>query len=263
MSSNVLSDAQMGMFSVIRPPDGFEALYQGVEGTTPIAFPGTLDLDAGKPGYATGLLAGIPVPLGGRLLLQIPQTVRAIEGGGVATADYEYQLIWRTRNQASAAADISSGRRNASPYHLPNGTGRRESVFIPGASDVEVFEQGEPVALGVAATLNVKQQRYVPQITVPWVPPLLPDGADGVWQQGVYETSVDAVNSGPTWCPLWLDAAGDELLILVYKIVTDSPWDFAEGGDDEAFGNTYGTDNGRVPNNPNVGILLSSGTMGA
>lgn len=262
MSENVQNDAQMGMFKVIRPPVGFEALYQGQAGDIPIAFPGTLDPDAGRTGYATGLLEGISTPLGSRILLQIPQTVRPIEGGGVATADYEYQLIWRTRNQASARNDIASGRRNAAPYHLPDGNGQSQSVFIPGASDVEIFEQGEP-ALGVAATLNVKQQRYVPQLTVPWVQPLLPSGIQAVWQQGVYEAAIDATTGGPTWSPLWLDAAGDELLILAYKIDTAGPWDFGVTGADRAFGNTYGTDNGSVPNNPNIGILLSSGTMGS
>ncbi len=68
---------------------------------------------------------------------------------------------------------------------------------------------------------------------------------------------------GPTWAPLWLDACGDELIILAYKIDIEEPWDFVNVINDRAFSNTYGTDNGGLPNNPNIGIILSTGNMGS
>lgn len=261
MAEVVLSDAQMGMFQVIRPMPNFESIYQGLAGTIPIAFPGVLAPEAGRPGFDPNLLAGIPVPLGSRLLVQIPMTIDQY----VPVADYAYQFIWRTRNQTAVAEAILAGRQ-ASPYHLPSeAPGRKEFAsatddlfFIPAASDVEVFEQPEP---GVgAATLNVKQQRYIPQITSAWVQPRTPSGAAGIWQQGAYQFSTAVDPSGPSWVPLWLDASGDEMMILVYKVNSGVNWDFS--GVDLAFSNTYGTNDGGLPNNPNVGILVSSGTMG-
>ena len=261
MSDVVLSDAQMGMFQVIRPIPEFEAIYQNVAGTIPIAFPGGLAPEAGQPGFDPNLLAGIPVPLGSRLLVQIPMTIDLY----TPIADYAYQFIFRTRNQTAVAEAILSGRL-AAPYHLPSeapgrkeiATASQELQFIPACSDVEVFEQPEP-ALG-AATLNVKQQRYIPQITQAWVQPLTAGGNASIWQQGAYQFSTAVDPSGPSWVPLWLDSSGDEMMILVYKINSGVNWDFS--GVDQAFSNTYGTNDGGLPLNPNVGILVSSGTMG-
>lgn len=267
MSQNVLSDAQMGMFQVVRPFVGFEAVYQGKPGSVPIAFPGTLDPDAGKPGLLPNLLAGIPVPLGSRMLLQIPMVGDSNTEDVVTLLDnYEYQLIWRTRNQQAYAMAAAAGRQ-VSAYHLPSeAPGRTQLSYIPGASDVEIFEQNEAVT--GASVLNVVQQRYRPKVTPSWVAPLLPSPQSGIlsgaWQQGVYRADPSAAEGvGPTWVPLWLDACGDELLILVYKVNTDEAWDFTDAAKDRGFSNTYGTDNGQEPNNPNIGIIVSSGTMGS
>lgn len=266
MSQNVLSDAQMGLFQVLRPFVGFEAVYQGRSGTIPIAFPGTLDPDAGKSGLLPNLLAGIPVPLGARLLMQIPMVGDSDTEDLVTLSDaYEYQLVWRTRNQQSYATAVAAGRQVAA-YHLPSDApGIGQLSYIPGASDVEIFEQNE--ATTGASVLNVVQQRYRPKVKPSWVAPLLPSPqggvASGAWQQGVYRSEADSADGvGPTWVPLWLDVCGDELLILVYKIDTDAPWDFTDAAADRGFSNTYGTDNGLQANNPNSGIILSSGTMG-
>ena len=257
-----LVDAQMGMFRVLRPMNNFEAVYQGQDGTIPIAFPCQLDVQAGRPGYEPTLLAGVPVPLGGRLLIQIPITIAMY----TPVVIYEYQLIWRTRNQADVSDAIANGRQ-PSAYHLASETlGRKEiqtgpetdeRFFIPGASDVIIYEQAE-ATVGVQ---NVRQQRYFPQIPTPWVQPLLPTGDPGVWQQGAYQFSTNANVSGPTWAPIWTDACGDELLILCYKTDTGEVWDFTST--DLAFSNTYGTNDGGLPLNPNIGIIVSSGTQGS
>ncbi len=261
MSLPVLSDAQMGMFQVIRPFSGFESVYQGQDGTIPIAFPGTLDPEAGKEGLIASLMAGIAVPLASRLLLQIPMTAYNEEGDIIPLDSYEYQIVWRTRNQQWFTSAATAGRP-VSAYHLPSeGIGRNQVMFIPGASDVEVFEQSEPVS--GAARLNVLQQRYRPKVTTSWVQPLLPNGDNGAWQQGVYNSQSSVNSVGPSWVPLWLDSSGDELMILAYKIDTDAPWDFTSVSDDRAFSLTYGTNNGNLPNNPNIGIILSTGTMGS
>ncbi len=115
--------------------------------------------------------------------------------------------------------------------------------------------------MGGAASLTVRQQRYIPEITASWVQPLTPAGTPGTWQQGAYQFSSSAECAGPSWLPLWFDASGDELMILAYKLDTATPWDFA--GVDKAFSNTYGNNASALPNNPNIGIIVSSGTMGA
>lgn len=226
-------------------------------------FPGGLDPDAGKPGFDPNLLAGLSVPLGSRLLVQIPMTINKY----TPVAGYSYQFIWRTRNQQQLVSAIESGRSTAA-YHLPAiEPGRREIqatpasglIFIPGASDVEVFEEAEPGS--GFATLNVRQQRYIPQVISSWVQPLTPSGSKGVWQQGAYQFTSNVECAGPSWLPLWFDASGDELMVLAYKLDTATPWDFVVA--DLAFSNTYGTNASALPNNPNIGIIVSSGTMGA
>lgn len=263
MAENVLSDAQMSMFQVVRPPGNFEAIYQGQAGTIPIAFPGTLDPQAGQPGFAAELLAGVALPLGSRVSIQIPMTIDMY----TSEPNYAYQFLWRIRNQQTLHDAILAGRP-AGPYHLPSEElGRNEiqgdpaatRFFIPAASDIEIFEQAEPVGVG-PATLVLRPQLYIPEMANSWVQPLTPTGAHGVWQQGAYQFSNDVNCSGPTWFPVWLDAGGDELLILVYKLDTGVPWDFT--GVDQGFSNTYGTNASGLPINPNIGILISSGTMG-
>ncbi len=266
MSGAVLSDAQMGLYVPLRPFDGFESVYQGQAATVPIAFPGVLDINAGKEGFADNLLAGFPVPLGGRLNIWIPMAIHAL---GAPDDTYAYQLIWRIRNQHDVVEAIAAGRQPTA-YHLPSEQlGRRENeailatrpyYLIPGASDVEVFEQSEPGS--GAATLNVLQQRYLPKITDPWVRPLTPTGQNGIWQQGVYQSTTGVNPSGPTWVPLWLDACGDELMILAYK-TGEEPWDFASEGADASFSDTFGSGSGSQPINRNIGILISTGTMGS
>lgn len=262
MSQNVQSDAQIGMFKVIRPFEGFESVYQGKPGTTPIAFPGTLDVGAGKDGINANLLSGIPTPLGSRVLLQIPMTGYDDEGGVVLQANYEYQLMWRTRNQGAFKQAALAGRQTAA-YHIPSQEpGRESAVFIPAAGDVEIFEQSEP-SLGSSAILKVYQQRYRPQVTSAWVQPLLKTGVVASWQQGVYPAQASEQAAGPSWLPIWLDACGDELLILAYKINTEQSWDFSTNTADFSFTSTYGTGNGSFQNKPNIGILVATGTMGS
>lgn len=256
--------AQMTNVKALRPIPTFEGLYQGQPGTIPIAFPGTLDPLAGTEGHDPNLLAGVETPLGSRMLVLIPMTI----DGYASEPNYGYQFLWRLRNQQAYQAAAVAGRTPPIPHisaEAPGraeieGTGSEPLYFIPGSSDVEIFEQEEPVT-DVPALLNIRQQTYVPKLGNSWVQPLTVDGRPGVWQQGAYQYTSNVNCSGPTWFPLWLDVGGDELTILVYKLNTDEDWDFA--GPDKAFSNTYGTDAGGLPLNPNIGILLSTGSMGS
>ena len=263
MAGNVVSDAQMSMYQILRPPNNFEATYQGQAGTRPISFPGTRDPQAGQDGFDPNLMAGIAMPLGGRVLIKIPMVIDLYTSQSI----YAYQFTFRDRNQQTLADAILSGRPPG-PYHLPSeelgrnefqGNPATQRFFIPASSDVEIFEQDEPMGPG-AGVLTVRQQFYIPEMANSWVQPLLPGGQPGVWQQGTYQFSSNVNCSGPTWFPLWLDVGGDELMILVYKTDTAAPWDF--GGVDKGFSNTYGNNDAGLPNNPNIGIMVSTGTMG-
>lgn len=259
-----MSKAQTSWVKAVRPPIGFEALYEGQPNSVPVAFPGTLDPLAGQPGYAPNLLAGIPVVLGARVFVQIPLIIDEY----APVQGYRYQFVWRVRNQASFNRAMEQGK-TPSQFHLAGeGMGRREAPglstsgelhFIPGASDIELFEQEAPS--GVAAAVVVaRQQVYLPTMGQSWTAPIVPGVGSGSWQQGVYQYTSNVNCSGATFFPIWLDACGDELLILAYKPVGEDTWDFA--GDDKGFSNTYGSNAGGLPNNPNIGILISTGTMG-
>lgn len=260
MSEVVQVDAQMSISRVLKPFRTFEAVYQGQSGNIPVAFPGDLDPNAGEEGYDAGLLAGFRVPLGSRVLVMIPQVIE----DDTPIVTYSYQFVWRMRNQADVTSDLQAGRKSAGFHIGSDFRGRADGsdmrFFIPGSSDVEVFEQGEPGS--GAADLNVKQQRYIPQIDPSWVRPLTPFGSEGSWQQGVYTGGAQDETSGPTYVPLWLDAAGDELMILAYKPGGEgNEWDFSAGGQDAGFGATYGTGGGTLPWNTAVGILIFTGSM--
>lgn len=278
MSQVVLSDGQWSMFRGLRPFPNFERIYQGKPGNTPIAFPGTLDLFAEKRavGYDPNLLGAITVPLGARVTIWIPQTLaQPGDSDPVVNALYQYQLLWRNRTtkdfRAGQAEGIGSALQNYSNYHMPtSGLGQPQSnspspspiaarFFLPGAMRTVAFEQAEPVTT-VPGVIHLRGEQLQPIGDPVWVPPLTPNGADAVWQQGAYLDSASPNAGGPAYFTFTTDAEGDELTILASKIDPTLPWDFTTNAPgDGAFSNTYGTNNGQ--NNPvQYGILVTTGT---
>lgn len=279
MSEVVLFDPQVSMCRFLRPFPNFERVYQGADGTRPIAFPGVLDLYAekGTTGFDPNLLGAITVPMGSRVTIWIPQTIAGYD----VNALYEYQVIWRLRNVRDYRVGQSEGQvtatQNYSSYHLTtSGLGQPQAnvsppsalnqrFFLPGASQTRAFVQAEPAA-GLPATINLTGERLQPTLDPVWVQPLTPSGTDGVWQQGVYVNSSQPNNGGPSWLTYTFEqAVGDELAILAYKIPPGegSPpdWDFttADPGD-LAFSNTFGNGNGQNQPNPFTSILVMTGT---
>ena len=113
MTEATLVDAQFGVARVIKPFPGFESVYQGQPVSTPIAFPGTLDDDAGKPGFDPNLLKGIPVPLGSKILLWIPTAFNQTPAGDFQNVvDYKYKFLFRLRN-------LRDFRESRKAYHFP------------------------------------------------------------------------------------------------------------------------------------------------
>ena len=87
MGQTVLVDAQFGIAKILRPYAGFEADYQGNQVSNAIALTErgiALDPLAGKPGYAPNLLRGLPVSLGARIVLWIPNVVAGDKFGQCA-----------------------------------------------------------------------------------------------------------------------------------------------------------------------------------
>lgn len=276
MSKVVMVDAQWTMAATLKPFPNFERVYQGEDGTRPIAFPGTLDVfaAAGLPGYDPNLIAGFTVPLGSRITIWIPQTI----DGYTVNALYQYQILWRLRTVKDYRAGQGEGQVSAaqsfSSYHLPTsllGQPERltppattnERFFLPGATNTVAFEQTEPTG-GLPGVTNLRGEVLRPVIDPVWVQPLTPQGNDAVWQQGTYLGSSHPNTGGPSWLQYVMDAMGDEMLILAYKIPpalgAPPPWDFtvADPGD-LAFSNTYGNNNGQNPASP-TGILVLTGT---
>jgi hypothetical protein len=278
MSQVVLMDGQWTMCRFLKPFPNFERVYQGADGSQPIAFPGTLDLFAqqGVQGYDPNLLAGITVPLGSRVTIWIPQTI----AGYAVNANYQYQILWRFRNVRDYRAGQAQGQVSSvqtySSYHLKTSAlGQPEFVqnppsalqsrfFLPGATRTVAFEETEPSG-GASSILNLRGELLNPTLDPVWVQPLTPAGNLAVWQQGTYVGSSHANTGGPSWMTFTTDAEGDEMAILAYKKAVGEgppdPWDFTTATTgDLAFSNTYGNNNGMNAPNPFTSILVTTGT---
>lgn len=151
-SMNVLADAQFTLAAVLRPFDGFEFVYQGQTIFTPIAFPGVLDEDAGKPGFSPYLLKGLQVPMGAKMQLWFPAVVGrdTSQEGSPPILDYKYELVWRLRN-------VGDFQRRQKPYHLSKesfgapdsflagtSTDPENQFVLPAASETVLYQQPEP-----------------------------------------------------------------------------------------------------------------------
>lgn len=265
----VAADAQFSVARILKPFPGFERVYQGVSYASPIAFPGGADDRAGQEGIAPNLMKGTPVPFGARLLVYIPVALTEIGGQGVALQQYNYSFIWRLRN-------VRDFRQDRRPYHFPrqspgapDGVAGEPRFVIPAAIDTIIYEQAEPSAAGEKAIQRAYQQTYTVGLGFePGTRPLLPGGVQGIYQQGVLNPAdVTALGAGGAlFTPLWMDAAGDELIIIANRTTPSEPpppggnWDFTLAAQDLAFSDVYGTGNGSHEPYPDVGIYLFTGT---
>jgi hypothetical protein len=260
---HVAADAQFTNARVLKPFAGFEEVYQGESHAIPIAFPGTLDAQAGDDGMAPNLLAGAPIPFGSRVLVWIPVAVFAPN-----VSFYEYRFVWRLRN-------VRDFRTQRTAFHFPRQSpGAPDSTVppaqprfvIPAASDVVIYEQAEPAAGSfLPGVMRVLNQAYRIGDGGGAGDPFLPPGspaATGIYQQGVLDPATAGAQSAgdPIFQPLWMDAAGDELIVLVTPQDTTGNWDFTNVAEDLPFSNIYGDGNGAHAIFRDVGIYLFTGT---
>jgi len=264
---NVLADAQLTNVKVLKPFAGFEAVYQGKLASTPIAFPGDLDPQAGRPGFDRHLMRGIPVPEGARVLLWIPQCTGAQDG----FQEYIYRVVWRfstlRKYRSPGRADIPRG-----PYHIPvqlpgapdTTVGSQPRVIVPAAWRNVAFEQPEAPMTNGRVNLRPEEIAIVEPSLLDAARPLLADGSDGIIQQGVLDPATNPASAPqPLFEPFWFDAEGDELLILAnrrtFGDLTHPFWDFKSAGVDFPFSNIYGTGDGAHASFPGVGIYIQTG----
>jgi hypothetical protein len=296
---NVLVDAQFGMARILKPFPNFEARYQGQPASVPIAFPGTIDREAelGVQGFDPNLIAGIPVPIGARVMIWIPS---ALIDYFVPTP-YQYQIIWRLR---SIGDFVDAFNQNVPKDQMPYYHLRRRElgvandpadpasrrVVIPGAIQTIAYEQPEPstsVFVNANGVIHLRGQLIIPlgaegfdNVTGsnlwqgPFLPPPRPGPPEiGIITQGVFPfvegpTAPDfngGIPGGPVYHPFWFDAEGDEMLIFARRVDVDvsdpnDTWDFANPDLDQSFSNTFGTNNGTRQPIETVGIFVFTGT---
>lgn len=261
-------DAQFTAVQVLKPFANFEAAYQGKPATTPIMFPGVRDQRAGTPGFSPQLAAGIPVPLGARVLLWLPMCFNPMQGG----QNYRYRVLWRMQNLNSYR---NPGRDDLPrpPYHFPfQRAGSPDSTVlppaersvIPAAWRVVAFEQ--PEAANADGQVHLRVEDVIPRFDdslINTVTPIYADGSSAVIQQGILDPATNPVGAPlPIFKPFWFDCEGDEIMILVTREDPSSPpnWDFTAAAADLAFSNVYGTGNNTHPSFATSGIYLLTGT---
>lgn len=282
------------MARILKPFPNFESRYQGQPATIPIAFPGTIERNSilGKEGFDPNLIAGIPVPIGARVMIWIPVTLIDY----FSPQPYQYQIIWRLRSIGDFVDAFTENvpRDQIGAYHLK----RRElgvandpadpstrRVVIPAGIQTIAYEQPEPstdVFTNANGVIHLRGQFIIPLGQLPdqgpgtgWQGPLLPPPRPGppevgILTQGVFpftEGPTGATNGGipggPLYHPFWFDAEGDEMIIMATRVNDFDArpnWDFADPDADQAFSNTYGTNNGTRTPVETVGIFVFTGT---
>lgn len=234
--------------------------YQNIPSTVPIMFSeGGVPRDdlAGQPGYDPNLIRGLSVPFGSRVQLWLPQIT---SGSPVA---YAWGLTWRLRN----VYDYRVARK---AYHYPKQAagapntaappGERDRTVIPAAWQACIYNGGKPPAFpaGIVAQQSVTTEFYNTNVVFTALP-LLPNGAKGVFQQGV--TNPGALGIGdlasmPAFQTVDVQAIGDELMIGLYKVGIGEVWNF--NGPDFQLKYLFGNGSGAVL--PDNGVYVLTGS---
>lgn len=277
-SAAAMVDAQFTNARILKPFPNFERVYQGKAQQKGIAFPGTRDprATAGEQNIDPNLMAGIPTPEGSRVFLWFPMCVSPVPPGDAANpfGFYSYTLVWRFRDTGSTSSAARAARTRSVMGHMPQQTlgapdttsGTAQRQIIPASWHVIAYEDAAPAS--GTGNLVIRREKITPRLDTvsDLAQPLLPDGTDGVIQQGVLDPASLGVDSQialmPMFMPFWTDAEGDELIIIANRetVEAEGTWDFTDPGEDLAFSNVYGTGNGTHAIYPQLGIYVQTGT---
>jgi hypothetical protein len=254
-STNVFNDPQSVMAVTLKPPDGFEALYQGVSRSNPLPFVMAdardrflpLDARAATDAISEFLARYVPVPIGATLLLLIPRALFLVETPQEEL--YTYELRWRLRTVDDHNTAQSQNNPTV-PYSLQARLGAPEDdgtarILLPAYTSEVIV----PAAVGNGQLPIVSGGAADPQV--------------GYATQGLYvpatvggETIAHAPNA--YFAPILRRVVGNELSVVAYRTDGATEWDFQ--ADDAGISNVYGTNQvtGGTPHPvfPNVGMLL-------
>lgn len=267
MAENVLFDPQFSLQKILRPFRDFEAVYEGKLGSTPIAFfeegASARDPDAGKAGFSPDLLSYVNVPMGALVLLWIPMTFWPNAPGPLVSASYRYRIKWRMRT----VTDYTNRR---TPFHLSKqfpGTpdtltpANPQRLILPAAYDSVELQQPTPLTGPVDFALRPRAYIPPPITAVLDTLPLLPGGASGVHQQGVFDPAEfglasDLAKNALFFPPQLFIAKGDQMIVEALKLESEilNAWEFGSAPD-YAFSKIYGSDSP-----PASGIYLFTGS---
>lgn len=196
---------QAGTFN---PPNYYVAAgtYRDRPGNIPMAWTeGGLSLDpnAGKLGYSSKLVRGLPVPLGARMIVWVPD----IEG-----CQFEWNFGFRVRN-------LLDYKNTRSPYHLAaQRLGPDNLVPVPGVWQNVVYNDSTSVTCKSLATQTVVREAFVSsggaaeEVSFPLIPNsvTLSTVDRGIMQQGIRS----AANAPQfSFRAIELQSIGDELVV--------------------------------------------------
>jgi len=214
---NVLAVPEFGIAHLLRPYEGFEAIYEGVLATTPIMVTeGNQSRDPiaalGTTGYDPELVRGLNTVVGARVLICLPSlSMNELNG-----EPYTWKFTWRYRN----LFDHRITQEARASYHLAKqglgiadvgGANPGARVVIPAMAQSLVFNQTEPDAGFVHAQSHLRAEDMQPQAARDQLP-LMPNGANGAIQQGLLPSTTQFYTA-PMYVVHEVQALGDELII--------------------------------------------------
>lgn len=277
-SHSVTADAQFGLSRVLRPYDGFEAIYQGapanavpgVQIPVPVQFfewqsgqpPNPRDDLAGDDGFDPNLLRYLDVPLGSDIQIWIPTVAQGLTPNFVFVP-YRYIICWRLQSLAAQRRrGRVAGAGGGGQYHIPSDApgvptlvGAEERFILACSTQTILYNGPEPSGTD-AANASLHRRYFVQAGGDTPGGGLLPGSVGGVHQQGVSNNPL--ISDRPAFEVHQVQALGDQMILLADRGVGESPeaWDFSsEVLGDGGFSNVYGSGG-----SPFLGIYVLSGT---
>jgi hypothetical protein len=262
----VLADPQFTTIRTLRPIENFTEVYQGQDGNRPIMWTENGDdidrlarVEGPARGYASNLLKGNAVPFGSRVVIKFPALVWLAD----PPSDYDpyvWDIVWRVRSLRDYRLD-----RNYT-WHLPRqGTGaadttvptNQQRVLLPAIRQSITYVQTEPADPLDEVIQNVYAESYRIGRSSDGLQnlPLLKDGSEGYYEQGVVNPALSGEPGTPSFMVMEFQAVGDEILIGMRRAGDGVPdWDFATAASTDGL-------TGQVLNaSPDSGVLLLTGS---
>lgn len=237
-----MNDPQATFGFILKPPAGFEALYQDQDNFIPIPLvPNVngvnkaLDPLVGSEHIEPTLLAYAPVPLGATIMLLIPRC-QVFNGEVTVEEPYVYELNWRLRAMSDWQKSAAEGRPEM-PYHTdPSQFGPINMTPMPAYTSEAIT----PTVVGVGLR---------PLLALPST---LASAA-----QGLLDIASNPFAQDPNFFfpPILRPCVGDQLSVFIHA-VDRGTWDFDTT--DSPLSNIYGVGRGTTahPILPALGAYL-------